>query len=125
MELNEYQNKAKTTAIYPHQGNNLIYTVMGLAGEAGELANKTKKLMRSYGLEPGTSIDELINNPKSRKILEGLYGELGGILWYVSQVATELHTTLDIIGEANLDELSNRVKSNSIEGDGDNRGNME
>ena len=112
LTLDDYQRAASRTAIYPHQGKNLIYTVIGLCGEAGELANKVKKLMRSSRLEPGTHI---YSNKE-------LIGELGGILWYLSQCCTELGVTFNDVGIDNLNELSNRVKRDNVEGEGDDRG---
>ena len=131
LTLDDYQFAANRTAIYPNKGANLIYTVLGLAGEAGELANKVKKLMRSAGLKPGMSIGELYYNitcikdnkikKQMLKIFNGLNGELGGILWYVSACTAELGIVLNKVGIDNIDELSARVKNNSVEGNGDER----
>ena len=82
-------------------------------------ANKIKKLMRSYGLGQGATMDDMLAKPKSRKLLEGLIGELGDILWYTAMAARELNATLDTVAEANIHKLSQRVKNDAIEGDGD------
>lgn len=119
MDLNDYQNKAGVTAVYPQQGKNLVYCTVAMSGEIGEFANKVKKLMRSYGLSEGVSLDILIMKPKSRKIIEGLIHELGDILWYAAMSARELNVTLDQVAEANIHKLSQRVKNNAIEGEGD------
>ncbi len=119
LDLNEYQDKAGVTAVYPMQGKNLVYCAIALSGEAGEFTNKIKKLMRSYGLGIGTSLEELIMKPKSRKLVEGLIGELGDILWYVAMAARELNVSLDVIAEANIHKLSQRKINNTIEGEGD------
>lgn len=125
LTLDDYQTAARRTAIYPHKGKNLIYAVIGLNGEAGELANKVKKLMRSYGLDTDIGIPQLklvVTNPKGLKIIRELKGELGGILWYVAACANELGYDLNEIGIHNLNELSGRVKRGNVEGDGDDRG---
>lgn len=132
LTLDDYQVAASHTAIYPYKGKNLVYTVMGLAGEAGELANKVKKLMRSAGLESNVHLKQVeenilkITDKKKREKLIDVYnsleGELGGILWYVSQCATELYVEFNHVGTDNLDELSGRVKKDNVEGDGDDRG---
>lgn len=119
MDLNEYQDKAGLTAIYPQQGKNLVYCAVALGGEAGEILNKVKKLMRSYGLSAGVSIEDLIMKPKSRKLLEGIIEELGDVFWYLALAAKELNVTLDQVAEANIHKLSQRVKNNAIEGEGD------
>jgi len=118
LTLDDYQREARRTAIYPDKGFNLIYTVMGLCGEAGELANKVKKIMRTKGLEPGVRLSDVADV----NVLSSLEGELGDILWYVSQCATELHIDLNQIGRDNLEELSGRVKRGNVEGEGDDRG---
>ena len=46
MDLNQYQQKARKTALYPDVGHNPIYPTLGLAGEAGEVADKVKKVLR-------------------------------------------------------------------------------
>jgi len=132
LTLDDYQWEARKTAIYPHIGSNLIYTVLGLAGEAGELANKVKKLMRSAGLEPGMNMAQLYGNiekiqdakvrQKMFKNYFALKGELGGVLWYVALTASELGETFNFIGIDNLDDLSGRVKKGNVEGEGDDRG---
>jgi NTP pyrophosphatase (non-canonical NTP hydrolase) len=53
--------------------------------------------------------------------LEGLRLELGDVLWYVSQLATELNLSLDEIAEANLAKLASRVARDVIAGSGDRR----
>lgn len=125
LTLDDYQRAAKRTAIYPHQGENLIYTTVGLAGEVGEFCNKVKKLMRSYELQQGKNIDDYSGDTGSTraiKLIQSLEGELGGILWYLSQCCTELGIPFNQCGLNNLNELSNRVKKDEIEGEGDDRG---
>ena len=121
LTLDDYQEAARRTAIYPYKGKNLIYTAMGLAGETGEFCNKVKKLMRSYGLESNSNTVFSLGSSEAEKLRNSLKGELGGILWYVSACATELGITLNQIGINNIDELSARVKNDTIEGEGDER----
>ena len=45
MELSEYQKQSVTTAVYPKE-HALPYLALGLAGEAAEVANKVKKILR-------------------------------------------------------------------------------
>ena len=87
MNFEEYQAEAKQTALYPRRLQNLEYPTLGLAGEAGEVANIVKKIQRDHG---GAITDE---------IRAKLKDELGDVLWYISACADELGLTLAEIAE--------------------------
>ena len=106
MNLNEYQIAAQKTAIYPP---GLDYPILGLAGEAGEICNKYKKIIRDSG---GVLSEE--------KEIE-LAKELGDVLWYVAQIASELDVSLYDVATSNLEKLSDRAERGVIGGSGDNR----
>jgi NTP pyrophosphatase (non-canonical NTP hydrolase) len=109
MNFNDYQTKSRKTAGYPAIGHSVIYPVLGLANEAGEVAGKVKKIFRDK--------DGQINE----ETREALKAELGDVLWYIAQVATELDLTLDEIAEYNIAKLYDRLERGKIRGDGDNR----
>ncbi|MBI3739826.1 MAG: nucleoside triphosphate pyrophosphohydrolase family protein [Chloroflexi bacterium] len=109
MNFSDYQTKSRLTAKYPAIGHGVIYPTLGLVNEAGEVAGKIKKVFRDK--------DGLIND----ETREALKAELGDVLWYLSQVATELDLSLDEIAEANLAKLLDRQARGKIKGDGDNR----
>ncbi len=109
MNFNEYQNKSRKTAGYPDIGHPVIYPTLGLVNEAGEVAGKIKKVFRD---KSGQISDET---------REALKAELGDVLWYLAQVATELGLSLDEIAEHNLTKLYDRLERGKIKGDGDNR----
>lgn len=109
MDFNEYQQLAKKTAKYPEIGKGLVYPMIGLSGEAGEVANKVKKIFRDDG--------GLIKEERKEEIKK----ELGDLLWYIAQLATELDMALDSIASFNIEKLSKRFENNTIKGDGDNR----
>ncbi len=109
MELNEYQKKSKITALYPDVGNNPIYPTLGLAGEAGEVADKVKKVLRDKG---GNFSPEDKNNLKL---------ELGDVLWYVAQLSDELGFDLEEIAQSNLLKLKSRAERGKLSGSGDKR----
>ncbi len=109
MNLNEYQKKSKKTALYPRQGSNLVYPTLGLIGEAGEIANKVKKIERD---------NEGVLSDEKRKEIQA---ELGDVLWYVAQLATELNISLDEIAIENIDKLYSRLERGVIKGSGDKR----
>lgn len=109
MTFNDYQKKSRATAQYPAIGHPVIYPALGLVNEAGEVAGKIKKVFR----DKSGAIGEAER--------EALKAELGDVLWYLAQVATELDLPLDEIAEANLAKLLDRQARGKIKGDGDNR----
>ena len=109
MNFTDYQQKAKATAKYPVIGHGVIYPTLGLTNEAGEVAGKIKKVFRDK--------DGII----SEETREALKAELGDVLWYLAQVATELNLSLDEIAEHNIAKLLDRQARGKIQGDGDNR----
>ncbi len=105
MKLDYYQAQTRATRLEDSAGLN--YAVLGLTGEAGELANKLKKVIRD-GLDPSDY------EPAMAK-------ELGDVLWYCAAVADDLGMSLSEIAQGNLDKLAARQKKGTISGDGDNR----
>ena len=109
MLLSDYQRLSRRTATYPGAGDNIVYPTLGLSGEAGEVAEKVKKLMRD---DAGVMSDE-------RRA--ALAGELGDVLWYVAQVATEAGLDLEELAQANIDKLLSRQRRGVLSGSGDSR----
>jgi NTP pyrophosphatase (non-canonical NTP hydrolase) len=109
MELNDYQRHAESTAIYPHDTDDdgINYCILGLVGEAGELANKWKKYYRD-----GLDLDDV--TPKLR-------AELGDVLWYVANLSAELGMDLSDVAEENIDKLKQRQEAGTLQGSGDIR----
>ena len=105
----EYQNKAAETAIFPKE-KALEYLTLGLAGEAGEITNKVKKLIRD-----GADREEY------HAKLNAIGHELGDVLWYCAMLAREVDMNLGRIMEDNLEKLADRKARNRLQGDGDNR----
>jgi NTP pyrophosphatase (non-canonical NTP hydrolase) len=109
MLISEYQELSRRTATYPGAGDNIVYPTLGLAGEAGEVAEKVKKLLRDDG------------GVLSAERRDALAGELGDVLWYVAQVATEAGLDLEDIAQGNLDKLLSRRRRGVLSGSGDRR----
>lgn len=120
MDINTYQEKAEQTAIYQSAVAELknddarrllrvAYTALGLAGEAGELANKVKKAIRGDNIETGFF---------SRAAIAM---ELGDVLWYLAMLAREIDYPLVEIAQLNLEKLSDREERGTIAGQGDDR----
>lgn len=114
MNFNDYQMQTATTAIYPGRGDyksyaGLSYTALGLVGEAGEVAGKVKKIARDDA--------EVIGLATRAKIAD----ELGDVLWYAAQVASQLGVTLDSVAAGNLAKLADRKDRGVLQGSGDER----
>lgn len=109
LTFHEYQRSARHTAVYPTVGHDCTYPILGLVGEAGELANKFKKVFRDHGgiIPP--------------EIAEDISSELGDVLWYTTMIAHELGFDLADIAMANLTKLHDRKKRGMLHGSGDNR----
>ena len=107
-DLDMYQKVALTTAIYPRE-QAIIYPTLGLTGEAGEVANKVKKIIRDGS---NKNDDNLVSEIKS---------EIGDCLWYIAVLANDFNIKLSDIASTNLEKLANRKKNNTIHGSGDTR----
>lgn len=108
MQLNEYQAEAIKTATYG-SGHSIIYPTLGLAGEAGEVADKVKKVIRDNN---GVFTDEL---------KEQIMFEVSDCLWYCAALTRDLGYTLEEAAQKNLDKLRSRMERGVISGSGDNR----
>ena len=109
MDFKTYQEKSRKTAIYPDAGSTIIYPTLGLAAEAGEVANKVKKVLRDN------------NGVVSDEAREQILDELGDVLWYIAQLSTELKTDLSVVAEKNIEKLYSRMDRGLLSGSGDKR----
>jgi NTP pyrophosphatase (non-canonical NTP hydrolase) len=109
MNFNEYQKESAKTAVYPNIGDNYIYPTLGLVGEAGEVANKVQKVIRD---------DNYVITEEKR---EDIKKELGDVLWYLANLATELNIDFEDVAQANLEKLNSRKDRDMLHGSGDNR----
>lgn len=104
MTFKSYSETASTTAIYP-ENVKLLYPLLGLSGEVGEVMNKIKKHYRD-------------NVPLDKGDLKK---ELGDILWYLNAVCKDLNIDFEDMAQSNLDKLLDRKKRGVIGGYGDER----
>lgn len=109
MNFNEYQKGAWTTAHYPNAGKNYVYATLGLTGEAGELANKVKKVARDH---EGVMTEEV------RALIAA---EMGDLLWYIAALSTELGLDMETVAKDNLAKLAVRTSEGTLRGAGDAR----
>jgi len=109
MDFEEYQKLSRKTAIYPNIGKNFVYPTLGLAGETGEVVEKVKKVLRDS------------NGQMTQEKAEELKKELGDVLWYMAQIASELNISLDEIAIKNIEKVKSRMDRGKLTGSGDNR----
>ena len=104
MEISTYQLEAYKTAVYPANVK-IIYPALGLAGEAGEVSNQVKKILRDNAGE--------LTLERKNKIID----ELGDVLWYAAALASDIGISLDVIAEMNLQKLAKRASDGTLRGD--------
>jgi len=110
MNLDEYQERALTTVITSGDlFKDSLHWVLGINGEAGEVAEKVKKIIRDK------------NGKMTQQDKEELAKEIGDVLWYLAVFAHELGFSLDAIAKQNLDKLQSRKARGVLGGAGDNR----
>lgn len=106
--INEYQQAALSTAIYPEKFK-IVYPVLGLTGEAGEVSDKIKKVLRDNNGE--------FSEEKRIEIAK----EIGDVAWYMATLSNDLGYTLEEIFNMNIQKLQSRKERNVLNGSGDNR----
>jgi len=100
----EYTQFVKGMKVYPEK-HAIVYPALGLVGEAGEISEKVKKWLRG---------DRELDR-------EGLLGELGDPLWYLTSLADDLGYTLQDVIDYNVAKLTSRKERGVLKGSGDNR----
>jgi NTP pyrophosphatase (non-canonical NTP hydrolase) len=108
-DFEAYQRESRKTWNEIPVDHPIVYPTLGLANEAGEVAGKIKKIFRDKG---GVIAEE------DRQALKY---ELGDVLWYLTQICTELNLTLEEVAAANIEKLFSRLERGQIRGEGDER----
>lgn len=103
MNMNVYQEMAAKTAIYS-SAHQILYPALGLVGEAGEVANKVKKMMRDGTFDRAAVVSEL-----------------GDVLWYIAALCRDLNVEMNDVALDNLKKLHDRMQRGTIQGNGDTR----
>lgn len=116
MTLNEYQEAALATAVYP-ENYKIIYPALGMNGEAGEVADKVKKVIRDTLVSTDTKGVIIIPAGKHVELAK----EVGDVLWYCATLANDLGFSLEEIGAMNIQKLKSRQERGKLGGSGDNR----
>jgi NTP pyrophosphatase (non-canonical NTP hydrolase) len=107
MTFDEYQKRALTTA--RDKDNELFHRVLGLVGEAGEVAEIIKKLVRDH------------NGDLAKLDRDDMQKELGDILWYIATLADYLDMSMEEIASKNIAKLADRQTRGVLRGKGNNR----
>ena len=103
MNMQYYQKEAARTAIYKTE-HAVLYPALGLAGEAGEVADKVKKILR----------DDKFDRDAIAK-------EIGDVLWYIAALCRDLNVDMAEVAHQNLAKLRDRQERGKLQGSGDNR----
>tara|TARA_Y100000992_G_C21187961_1_gene454157 strand:- start:229 stop:561 length:333 start_codon:yes stop_codon:yes gene_type:complete len=103
VDFKSYQDMASETAVYKTE-HAVIYPALGLAAEAGEVANKVKKILR----------DGNFNR-------EAIADEVGDCLWYIAALCRDLNVDMKELAKNNLRKLHDRKLRGVIQGSGDKR----
>jgi len=110
MTFDEYQKRALTTVISKNDSfKDTLHWVLGINGEAGEVAEKVKKIIRDK--------DGVISEQDKVELAK----EIGDVLWYLAVFAHDLGFSLDDIADQNLEKLKSRKARGVLGGTGDNR----
>lgn len=109
MTLDDYQQLALRTAAPKDKKNELFHLLLGLCGEAGEIAEKAKKIVRDK------------DSDFSQLDTDDLTKELGDVLWHVAVIADYFDIPFDVVGAKNIEKLASRLERGTLGGSGDNR----
>lgn len=115
MHLDDYQEKIKKfdlngpIADIDQVNMAFLDKVLGLPGEAGEVADKVKKIIRDQAGEISAADKQALGK------------ELGDVIWYVATTARYLGLSLDELAQANINKLESRLERGKISGNGDDR----
>ena len=105
MQIKQYQDWTINTAVYPGAGSGnfqeILYLVLGLASESGEVAGKLKKIVRGDEVQP-----------------EAFISELSDVLWYLARICSHAGITLEDLADYNFAKLTKRLETNTVKGAG-------
>ncbi len=114
MDFNEYQRAARDTDLYviddEHNAparEQILYMALGVAGEAGEIADSVKKWIRG--------------DFDSQELRKRILKEVGDELWYLSRLCAKLGVPLNYVASQNIEKLHDRLERDVLRGDGDDR----
>jgi NTP pyrophosphatase (non-canonical NTP hydrolase) len=110
MDIDDYQEIAHTTAVYPEEIGE-IYCALGAAGEAGELANKVKKYF-IRDASPGGLTSE-----QKKAVVQ----EVGDVFWYLVELLTNMNVRASEALFLNISVLASRQERDALHGSGDTR----
>jgi NTP pyrophosphatase (non-canonical NTP hydrolase) len=116
MTTSEYQEFVSETAIFPDNAG-MVYTTLGMIGEAGEVSEKIKKLIRTHRSTRNEVLLEVLTPEQKADLVK----EAGDVLWYITAFLAEIGSTLDEAIEINTDKLLSRQQRGVLNGSGDNR----
>lgn len=110
MTFDDYQKQAVTTLLSgPDKLTDVIHMALCISGEAGEVSEKIKKLIRDK------------NGDLAELDVESIKKELGDVLWYLAVMADLLDVSFDDVAKLNVEKLASRKERGTLRGSGDDR----
>lgn len=112
MDFDKYQKKAAESDTYEKcepSDPGFIEKILGLSGEAGEVTDKFKKILRDK------------NGVMSAEDKEAIVKELGDVMWYIASISRYMDVPMSEVAEKNIAKLQDRLKRGTVHGEGDNR----
>ena len=113
MDFNEYQEKCGLTDVGTSAQDCIepgwLYYVLGIAGEAGELMEKIKKLFRDK--------NGVIDDEFKQMVIK----EMGDYHWYSARLCSAFDIEYNEIPKHNTEKLLSRLERGKLHGDGDER----
>lgn len=119
MNFDDYQAFTLTTAKYQDacgtRSERIVYCLMGLVGETGEIAEKMKKVWRKDG---PAGLAQMTGDSDFCRLMKK---ELGDVMWYLARLSDEMGMSLDDVAQTNVDKLSDRKDRGVLHAEGDER----
>lgn len=121
MTLNEYHNKAMSTNA--ESSDNIVYSLLGLNAEVGEINDKIAKWRRKSiaNIDNNRLVFTTSSEVEATYLRNELLKEVGDVLWFVAHLSRQLGSNLDEVARMNIDKLRDRAQRGVIVGNGDNR----
>ncbi len=107
-----FQKQTNKTALYPQEPKEiaLAYLTLGLCGEAGEVAEIIKKMIRK-----GIPMEKLRDKDSDNALRQQIKDELGDVIWYIGQICEQCDLGMEDIAQNNIDKLKKRADDKNIQ----------
>lgn len=121
MKLNDCHDKAMSTNA--ESSDNIVYSLLGLNAEVGEINDKIAKWRRKgmANIDNNKLVFTTSSEVEATYLRNELLKEVGDVLWFCAHLSRQLGSNLDEVAKMNIEKLRDRAMRNVIIGEGDNR----